>query len=218
VNATGERTELLDLFARAGRMVIERPMVFIPAVIPSFWAFIAPIAGLINPAFTASYIRFGPGAWRLLGYLLVYIVLLAISQGATVVMVRNLAGGEKADLASGFGEAFARVGPLLGASFTEGVIISLASLLLVFPGLVAAFFLWFVVQSVVIDSESVLGALRSSFRLVATYPGETFLIILATLIVGFALGSIPVVGGLLMIPVTTYFVTLSTLFYLGRET
>jgi len=199
-------------------MVVEKPMILIPAVIPSFWAFIAPIAGLINPAFAATYVRFGPGAWRLLVYLLIYIVLVAISQGATVVMVRNITNREEADLVGGFGEAFARLGPLLGASMTAGIIISVASMLLVVPGLVAAFFLWYIIQSVVIDSESVLGALRASFRLVATYPGETFLIILATLVVSFALSWIPVIGGLLMIPVTAYSVTLSTLFYLGRET
>ena len=214
------RPNLVSLFIGAARLLGEKPLILIPAIIPSVWAFVAPLAGLVDSSavLSLSYANLGPAVWRLLGYLLVYIVLLTLSQGATVALVRDAARGERVSLAGGFGEAFARLAPLLAASLAEGVVILAVSLIHYVLGLVAAFFFWFVVQSVVIDSESILGALRGSFRLSATHAGETFLIILATLVLSLVLGWVPILGALLMIPVTAYSVALGTLFYMGRET
>jgi hypothetical protein len=75
-----------------------------------------------------------------------------------------------------------------------------------------------VVQAVILDGRDGVTALQSSFRFAATYAGETFVIILATLVVSFAFSFIPYVGWLLMIPTTAYFAALSTLFYASRET
>lgn len=214
------RSGLGQLFVRAGTMLGEFPMILIPSVIPAIWQFIAPRIGLINPAAVLSvgYVGFGAGAWRLLVYLLAFVVLLVISQAATVVLVRDAARSGRPRLQDGFGEAIGRFLPLLAASLVAGVVISLASLVFVFPGLVAAFFLWYIVQAVVVDDTSALFALQGSFRFSATYAGETFAIILATLVVSFAFSFIPHVGWLLMIPATAYFATVSTLLYMDRET
>ena len=220
MSRTEGSSKLAQLFVQAVRLIGEFPVILIPAVIPSFWAFIAPLTGLINPAavLTAGYVGFGAGAWRLLGYLLIYVILLAVSQGATVVLIRDATKEGSVRLSRGFAEAVSRFVPLLIASLLAGLIISVASLVFVFPGLVAAFFLWYIVQSIVIDDTSAIGALQASFRFAATYAGETFAIILATLVVGFAFSFIPYVGWLLMIPTTAYFAALSTLLYVGRET
>jgi len=214
------RSGLGRLFADAGRMIAEHPIILIPSVIPAFWQFIAPRIGLISPAaaFSVNYIGFGGGAWRLLVYMLALVVFLVISQGATVILVRDVSKQGSARLEDGFGEAFGRFVPLFGASLVAGAIISVASLLFVFPGLVAAFFLWYIVQSVVIDDRSTIPALQASFRFAATYAGETFAIILAALVVAFAFGLIPYVGWLLTIPATAYFAAISTLLYMERET
>jgi len=217
---TENSSGLAQLFVKAGRLIGEFPVILIPAVIPSFWAFIAPLTGLINPAavLTAGYVGFGAGAWRLLGYLLIYVILLALSQGATVVLVRDAAKEGSVRLSRGFAETVSRFVPLLITSLLAGLIISVASLVFVFPGLVAAFFFWYIVQGVLIDNQTGIGALRTSFRFAATYAGETFALILATLVASFAFSFIPYLGWLLMIPTTAYFATLSTLLYLGRET
>jgi len=217
---TEGRPGLGALFGAAGRMIAEKPIILIPAVIPAFWQFIAPRIGLIDPtaALSVGYIGFGAGAWRLLVYMLAFVVFLIISQGATVILVRDISRQGSADLREGFGEAVKRFVPLLAVSLVAGLIISVASLAFVFPGLVAAFFLWYIVQGVVIDDASTLLALRASFRFSATYAGETFAIILATLVVSFVFSLIPYVDWLLMIPATAYFATISTLLYMGRET
>jgi len=208
-----------QLFLNAGRLIGENPIILIPAVIPSFWAFIAPLTGLLSPAFiSAGYIGFGYGAWRLLVYLLIYVPLLILSQGATVVLVRDASQGGGANLQTAIEEAVSRFVPLLGASLLSGVIVAFASLAFVFPGLVAVFFLWYIVQAIILDENSAIGSLRTSFRFSATYAGETFAIVLAALVISFGFSYIPFVGPLLMIPVTAYFVALSTLFYVGRET
>jgi len=208
------------LFVEAGRLIGESPVILIPAVLPSFWAFIAPLIGLINPSAVLSvgYVGFGAGTWRLLVYLLIYAVLLILSQGVTVILVRDATQKGSAQLTAGFEEAVSRFLPLFAASMLAGLVISVASLVFVFPGLVAAFFLWYIVQGVIIDNESGVGALRASFRFAATYAGETFAIILATLVVSFAFSFIPYVGWLLMIPTTAYFAAVSTLLYMDRET
>lgn len=220
MSQTEGRSSLGPLFVRAARMLAAFPILLIPSVIPAFWQFIAPRIGLIDPsaALTIAYVGFGAGTWRLLGYLLVYVLLLALSQGATVVLVRNVVNKEEMSLAAGFGEAFARFIPLFGVSMAAGLIVSVTSLFYIFPGLVAAFFLWYIVQSVVIDSTSIVGALRGSFRFAATYAGETLVVILATLVVSFVFGLIPFVSWLLMIPTTAFFAALSTLLYMDRET
>ncbi|MGB2983077.1 MAG: hypothetical protein WBC63_04360 [Candidatus Bipolaricaulia bacterium] len=214
------KSSLGKLFVEAGKLIGEFPVILIPAVIPSFWAFIAPLTGLINPAavLTAGYVGFGVGAWRLLGYLLIYVLLLAVSQGATVVLVRDATKEGSVRLSKGFEEAVSRFAVLLTTSLVAGLIVSVASLVFVFPGLVAGFFLWYIVQGVIIDDATVTGALRSSFKFAATYAGETFAIILAALVISFAFSYIPFVGWLLMIPTTAYFATLSTLLYIQRET
>jgi hypothetical protein len=214
------RSGLLELFARAGRMLGEFPVVLVPSVIPAVWEFVAPRIGLIDPAAALSVgdVGFGAGAWKLLVYMLAFVMFLVLSQGVTVVLVRDAARGGSARLQDGFGEAFGRFAPLFAASFVGGLIISAASLVFVFPGLVATFFLWYIVQCVVIDGASAFAALRGSFRFSATYAGETFALILATLVVSFAFSFVPYVGWLLIIPATAYFTVVSTLLYLERET
>jgi len=207
------------LFVEAGKLIGEFPIILIPAVIPAFWQFIAPRIGLINPAAVLSigYIGFGAGAWRLLGYSLIYVIFLAVSQGATVALVRDASKQGSVRLYGSLEEAVSKFVPLIVASLLTGLIVSVASLFFLFPALVAAFFLWYIVQGVMIDSASGITALRASFRFSATYAGETFAVILATLVVSFAFSFIPYVGWLLMIPTTAYFAALTTLLYLGRE-
>jgi len=220
MSQSGGRRSLGQLFVDAARLIGQYPAILIPAVAPSVWAFVAPLTGLINPsaALSAGYVGFGAGAWRLLVYLLIYVVILVISQGATVALVREAARAGSVNLPAGFREAATRFVPLFVASLAAAVIVSAASLVFLFPGLVAAFFLWYIVQGVIVDGEPGFGALRASFRFAATYAGETFAIILATLVASFAFSFIPYVGWLLMIPTTAYFAALSTILYTSRET
>ncbi|MFC2077726.1 hypothetical protein ACFLTM_02840 [Candidatus Bipolaricaulota bacterium] len=206
-----------QLLVDAGRLIGEHPIILIPAVIPSFWAFIAPYIGLLSPAIlTTGYFGLGFGAWRTLVFLLIYVPLLILSQSATVILVRAATQGDAPSLQSGLEESISRFVPLFTASMLAGIIVALASLVFIFPALVAVFFLWYIVQVIIVNDESALGALRASFGFSATYAGETFAIVLAALVISFAFSYIPVVGPLLMIPTTSYFVALTTLFYLER--
>ncbi len=208
------------VFVEAGRLIGDHPVILIPAVLPALWIFIAPLVRLVSvrALFAAYYAGFGAGAWRLFVFLLVYVVLLVLSQGLTVILVRNAAESGSAELAKGFEEGSGRSAPLLIASLSAALVVAVGSLVFVFPGLVAVFFFWYIVQAILIDGETAIGAFRSSFRFAATFAGETFAIILAALVLGFAFIYIPQVGWLLTIPVTGYFVTMSTLLFIERET
>jgi len=220
MSRSGGGTGFGQLFLEAGRLIGEHPVILIPAVLPSFWVLIAPLARLINARalFAAYYVGFGAGAWRLLLYLLIYVVLLILSQGITVILVRDATQSGSAELGKGFEEAITRFIPLFFASILVGVVVGAASLVFVFPALLAVFFLWYIVQSILIGDETATGALRNSFRFAATYAGETFAVILAALVIGIAFHFIPYVGWLLMIPATGYFSTLTTLLFIERET
>lgn len=209
-----------ELFGEAIRIMGRHPIIIIPAVVPSLWALIAPFIGLIGPAalLTTGYYDIGIGMYivGLLVYVLVYILLLILSQGATVALVRDAYQGGYVSFSDAMGEAFSRFGVLFLASLLAGLMITIGSLLLVVPGLILGFFLWYMVQGIIVDDETASGAISASFRFAGANAGETFVVILVAIIVTVILGFIPFVGWLLMIPTTAYFATVSTLLYLER--
>ena len=220
MSRSGSGSGLGRLFVDAGRLIGEFPVILIPAVIPAFWQFIAPRIGLISPAamLSVGYIGFGAGAWRLLLYSWTYVVFLAVCQGATVALVRDASQSGGVRLYGSLEEAVNRFVPLIVASLLTGLIVAVAGLLFLFPALVAAFFLWYIVQAVMLDDVDGVRAIVASFRFAATYAGETFAIILAILVIGFGFSYIPYVGWLLMIPTTAYAAALATLLYMERKT
>ena len=213
----GASSNLGRLAADAGRLISKYPLILIPAVIPAIWLFIAPLTGLLNPAAIIALGYVGVGSWRIFGFTLIYVFLLAVSQGLTIALVRDAAGGGSVSLSQALEEAISRGSVLLASAVVAAVIISVSSLVFIFPSLVAAFFLWYFIHSVILEEEAMTEALRSGVRFATARAGETLLIVLAALIVGLAFIYIPFVGWLLTIPTVAYFVTLSTLFFIEQD-
>lgn len=205
------------LAADAGRLIGKYPMILIPAVIPAIWLFIAPLAGLLNPAVIIAFGYVGVGSWRIFGFTLIYVFLLAASQGLTIALVRDAVGGRSVSLSQALEEVVLRSSVLLTAAVVAAMIISVSSLVFVFPSLVAAFFLWYFIHGVILEDEGMTEALRSGVRFATARAGETLLVVLAALIIGLTFSYIPFVGWLLTIPTVAYFVTLSTLFFIEQE-
>ena len=109
------------------------------------------------------------------------------SSAVVVVMAGDVLGGRKPSLATGYAAVLARLADVVVAAVLCGVIIGVASLLLIIPGLIAAFFLIFTLPAVLLDGAGPIESLRKSATLVRENLGRV-----AGLVVGTVVASVVV--------------------------
>ena len=216
------------------------PMVFVPMLAASVFGVVLSlvvvgsavpvIAGLGSDpsSVTAQQAFAGIGAAIGGGFIVALIsgIVGLFAHGMTVAMANMALGGESPTLASGWERLRARLVPVVVASLLLGLIIGFGTLLLVIPGLVAAFLLVFTIVSVMVDNVGPVEALGRSLTTVTRNFGSTFVFFLVILalaivsgIIGGIVGAIPFLGAILTMVVSaafTGFVTIFTL-YTYRE-
>ena len=156
------------------------------------------------------------------GAFIVYLITSFISflaHGMTVVMADTALKGEPATLTNGWQRLVSRIIPLVIGTILVVVIIMFATLLLILPGLIAAFFLMFTLISVMLDGFSPGKAIGQSFKTVSKNFGAvfvTFLIIvgltLPVMLLNFVLVFIPVLGAILSTLLFSVFLAFVTVF------
>lgn len=175
-----------------------------------------PFSGSLDPQQLAA------GAGATLGGAMVLSILSTLvtffAHGMTVALGNDVISGRPVSLRKGLDAVVERAVPLVISVILVGLLIGIGMVLLVLPGLVAAFFLMFTVTAVMVDHEDALRALRSSIRLVAANASAAFVLFLVIvalsvlfLIVNTILGMIPAVGFLVAILVSAFFSTFLTL-------
>jgi hypothetical protein len=98
-----------------------------------------------------------------------------------------------------------------------GILVAFGYALFIIPGIILSFVFYFVAQAVMIDGKSGREALEASYAFLKANLSDAFIIILASIIVSFALSMIPLVGPLLGFLFLPYIYALATLFYLDRK-
>ena len=145
-----------------------------------------------------------------------------LAHGMTVAMANMALNGEAPTLSSGWARFMTRLVPVVVASILMGLIIGLGTMLLVLPGIVAAFLLVFTIVAVVVDDLTAGQALSRSVTTVTRNFGATFVFFLVVLglgiiagIVSAIVGAIPLLGAILTMIVSAAFTGFLTIFTLA---
>jgi zinc ribbon protein len=155
--------------------------------------------------------RRGPGmVGAVLGSAILVLVFFAVamlinlvSSAAVVVMASDAFAARKPSLGAAYGMVLARLGDVVGASFLCSVIIGIASVFLIIPGLIAAFFLMFALPAVLLDGARPTESLRRSATLVQDNIGRALGLVVGAIVASvvtwltsIVLHVIPVIGHL----------------------
>ena len=126
-----------------------------------------------------------------------------ISSAVVVVMADDALTARAPSLASAYGRVIARLPDVMGACILSAVIIGITSILLIIPGLIAAFFLMFALPAVLLDGARPIESLRRSARLVRDNVGRTLGLVAGAIVasvvlwvISIVLHGVPVVGHL----------------------
>ena len=142
-----------------------------------------------------------------------------LAHGMTVAMADLTLKGEKASLAVGWSRLVSRLAPIIIASVLVGIIVSIASMLLFLPGLIAAFLLMFTLVAVMVDELGAFEAIKRSFHVTTKNFRATSVVFLVLIalgfiagVVGFVLGLIPILGVVLGMVVSALYTGYVTIF------
>jgi hypothetical protein len=204
--ANGAGSDIVGHF-RAGLDVLKQyPVMVLPPLVVQ--VIVAVLTALfVGSAVTAVVIGGGAG---LVGaffggffFVLLVGVLSLIASAVTVVMARDALGAREPSIGDALAVVLGRLVDVLVASVVVMVVVGIGMLLLVLPGVVAAFFLIFTLPAVLLDSRSGLDAIKRSVTLVKDNLVEVVLFVIGCLLVGVAfaivsavLGRIPLLGHL----------------------
>jgi len=126
-----------------------------------------------------------------------------ISSAVVVVMAGDVLAGRAPGLSGGYGRVMARLGDVLGTSILCSLIIGVATLFLLIPGLIAAFFLMFAMPAVLLGDAGPIESLRRSAALVRDNVGRALGLVagaavacVVTWVASMALHVVPVIGHL----------------------
>lgn len=126
-----------------------------------------------------------------------------LAHGVTVAMALEAVSDGKTSVKAGLDAAKARMAPLLIAAILVGLLVMTGTMLLVVPGIVAAFFLMFTFVVVMTGNSGAVDSMKGSFMLVKSRLGEALMLFAAMFFAGIAFGVanmalniIPIIGQL----------------------
>lgn len=241
-----------EIFSESIEIYKNNPVIMVPSLLPVAWGVVATFLGIFGGALVLSAILISlpmevyyyyPSVWSilsaiaapLLGILasiIIYVILLTLSVGMTIELVKEASAGRRANLSNAWEATKERMTDLLAAAILVAIIaallvfitvilligVSIAPALVFFAliGMALIFFLWFVPQAIMIQDASARASLVESFSFVKNNFSDSFIIIVASLVIYIALSAIPIVGVLLTIVAIPFIVSLSTLLYMDK--
>ena len=122
-----------------------------------------------------------------------------IAHGMTVAMADEAAREEKTSLKSGYTKTKERLVTIIISAVVVGVLVSVGFILLILPGIIAAFLLMFTFIAVMLDSQNAFRAVGKSVRVVTRNFGSVFVLFLVLLAIAVLVGIINVIVGLIPI-------------------
>jgi hypothetical protein len=213
-----KKRALGDIFSSAFDIYRDNPIMIVPSLIPIAalvlsMVIFAGYIGLMAVFGERGIIAFSALAGLFL-FIILMIVLFFVAEGMTIEMIRVASSGDKADLSCAWQVTRSKMEPLLLTSLLAGVIVVFGYVLFFIPGVILSFAFWFVAQTVMIDGKSGADALKASYRFVEANLSDALIIVLASLVIGVMLPSIPFIGALLSLLSLPYIYGLATLLYL----
>jgi hypothetical protein len=136
-----------------------------------------------------------------------------VAAGTTYVMAAEAIGG-KPDLGSGVQKTLGNIVNLLATSILFGVIVFIGMILLVIPGLIAAYLLMFSLVIVMLEDKGPIAALQSSLNVVTSNLADTIIFAIIAIVIVIVIGIIagilgplsPIINGVGMAYISIVFV------------
>jgi hypothetical protein len=151
-------------------------------------------------------------------FLAVTMVVNLISSAVVVVMADDALAARAPSLSRGYRRVMAKLGDVLGASFLSALIIAIASVFLIIPGLIAAFFLMFAMPAVLLAGAGPVESLRRSAAVVRDNVGRALGLVVGAVVAGaitwvasIALHVVPVIGRLASLLISAVLVAYLTI-------
>jgi hypothetical protein len=184
---------------RTGFDVLMRyPVMVLPPLAAQAVVFALTIA-FIGGAAAAVVVAGGAGfLGAVLAGLLLWLVsglLTLVASAVTIVMARDALDGREPSFGEAMSVVMGRLADVIGASVLFGLIVFVASLFFVLPGLVAAFFLMFMLPAVLIEGAGAVDSIGRSVRLVRQNLGPALGLVIGAIILAVALGIVYAVLG-----------------------
>jgi hypothetical protein len=126
--------------------------------------FVALVLATLAITFPSIVVRLVLPDWENLAFLLDFL-LQSLAAASVVLIVSDAYLGREPDLASVFRRTFARIGPLLGASFLQTVAFFLGVFLCVVPGIIALIVTFAMPTVVVLEGAGAFASFRRSNEL-----------------------------------------------------
>ncbi len=200
--------------------MVAKPVFFVPALLPAGMTLLLVITGVMSMGAGLAHhhtLMVGSMGLLLLGIILTLFATL-LAHSAIVHMAYTMETSERVDLGESFSRSWEKLGDLVLAGFIVSVVIAIGFILFFIPGLIAIFFLLFVIQEIILKDKDFRSAISGSISLVKSNFGNTLiffiLLTVVVMIVQFLLGLIPLGDLLATLVVTPYSGIALTLFYL----
>lgn len=206
-----------EVFRESFDLYKSNPSIIIPSLFPVFWVFIAPFIGLAGPLALFSFgLGFASLIMRMVVFFLIYFVLFILAEGMTVEMIKEAYEGRSALIGRALQSVSQKISPLVIASISVAILISIGYVIFVLPGLILTFVLWFVPQAIMLEKEGAIGSLRRSFEFVRDNFLDALIIVLVSIGLYVVLSAIPFIGWILLLTAMPYCICLTTLLYVER--
>jgi hypothetical protein len=185
-------------FRTAFDVLMRYPVMVLPPLAAQAVVFALTIV-FIGGAAAAVVVAGGAGfLGAILAGLLLWLVsglLTLIASAVTIVMARDALDGREPSFGEAMSVVMGRIADVIGASVLFGLIVFVASLFFVLPGLIAAFFLMFMLPAVLIEGAGAVDSIGRSVRLVRQNLGPALGLVIGAIILAVALGIVYAVLG-----------------------
>jgi hypothetical protein len=216
-----KKRELSELFSRAFEIYRNNPVMIVPSLIPIAALFVGAVifAGYIGlmAVFGGDGLIVFSALAGLFLFIILMIALFFLAEGMTIEMIREASTGNRADLSHAWQATSTRMEPLILTSLLAGIIVALGYLLFFIPGVILSFAFYFVAQTVMIDGQSGVKALKASYNFVEANLSDVLIVVLVSLAISAVLPAIPLIGPLASLLSLPYIYGLATLLYLDNE-
>jgi len=161
---------------------------------------VPPISTVFDLGAGSSAVGLGPA---FLVFIAVSMLVNLISSAVVVVMAKDALGAREPSMGDAFAAVMARLTDVVVASVLFAVIVGVASIFLVIPGIIAGFFLMFTLPAVLLDNVGAIDGLKRSATLVKNNLGPVLGLVIGVIvaavimvIASMILGVVPVIGQL----------------------
>ncbi|MCA1753965.1 MAG: hypothetical protein LC641_04530 [Spirochaeta sp.] len=224
---------MLQVLKQSGVAAKGNPLIFVPMLASIVFSAITGLilTGSAMPMmdrFSGEQIAANPeqalaGAGAAVGAFMIVSILSSfvsfLAHGMTVGMADSALKGESVSLKTGWERLVSRIVPLIIATVLVIAIVTVGMILLVIPGVIAAFFLMFTLIAVMLDNLSAGKAVGRSVSTVKKNLGATFITLLVIIgltflvfVLNFALVFIPILGVILSSLLFTIYAAFITIF------